>query len=98
MVENEKVGKDGKIQLLLRVTPQVKQLAEEEAHLAYLYGWISKPSMTHLLTWLVEDYLATGVRDFITRRKIVQRKSRIVIRKRRCRVSKDDIVRVYVKH
>ena len=71
MAENEKVGKDGKIQLLLRVTPQVKQLAEEEAHLACLYGWISKPSITHLFTWVAEDYLATGVRDFITRRKIV---------------------------
>ena len=75
MVENEKVDKDGKIQLLIRVSPQVKQLAEEEAHLAYLYRWISKPSATQLFTWLVEDYLARGVRDFITRRKIVAQDS-----------------------
>ena len=27
--------------------------------------------MSLLFTWLVEDYLATGVRDFITRRKTV---------------------------
>lgn len=75
MAKNERVDKNGKIQLLLWVSPQVKQLAEEEAHLACLYGWISKPSVSQLFTWVVEDYLARGVRDFITRRKIVAQDS-----------------------
>jgi len=55
-----------KAQILLKVPKHIKELAQQEADLAYHYGWISSPTLTQLFIWTVESYLARGLRKFIT--------------------------------
>jgi len=63
------VKEDKKVQILLKVPENVKKLALQEADLAYEYGWISKPTMTQLFVWTINYYLATGIRQFIEKRR-----------------------------
>jgi len=58
-----------KVQILMKVPEQVKLLAKREAKLACEYGWITEPTMTALYVWLINYYLATGIRNFILQQR-----------------------------
>ena len=64
--------KENKVPILVKVPPKVKAKAQEEADLAYSYGWIPNASVTQLFIWMVEVYLAEGIKQYIKKRRNVE--------------------------
>ena len=53
----------------MKVPKHIKERAQQEAKLAHAYGWIDTSTVTQLFIWVVDFYLATGIKKFIAERR-----------------------------
>lgn len=56
-------------QILIKVTPAIKDKAQKQAGLAFQYGWIPQPTVKHLFVWIVDVFLDAAIRQHIEARK-----------------------------
>lgn len=75
MAEKETPPETELTQILLKVSPKVKAKAQQQADLAFKYGWIKSATLTQLFIWSTETFLDASIKSFIqSRQKAVEEK------------------------
>lgn len=57
------------VSILVKVPPSVKEKAQQQANLAYQYGWIESPTFKDLYIWTTMFYLDAGIKAHIQQRR-----------------------------
>jgi hypothetical protein len=63
------ISESQEVQILLKVPPEVKEKAQQQADLAFQYGWIESSTLKQLFVWLITNYLDAGIKSFIKARR-----------------------------
>jgi len=57
-------------QILLKVSPGIKEKAQLQADLAFKYGWIKSATLTQLFIWLTDTFLDSSIKEYIKQRRV----------------------------